>query len=77
MARDVMDCFLKIVEEEGQMTSGDAQVYMKKMEQQKRYQADVWSWFHFLTVNSGPIKQNFVVDWWIKCSPYKKSWNFA
>lgn len=43
MARDVMDCFLKILEEEGQMTSGDAQVYLKKMEQQKRYQADVWS----------------------------------
>uniref|UniRef100_A0A915L6H1 NADPH--cytochrome P450 reductase n=1 Tax=Romanomermis culicivorax TaxID=13658 RepID=A0A915L6H1_ROMCU len=43
MARDVMDTFLDIFCQYGGMDREQAQSYMKKMETQKRYQADVWS----------------------------------
>lgn len=43
MARDVHDIVLKVVQEKGSMTESAAQDYVKKMEAQKRYSADVWS----------------------------------
>ncbi|PNF31965.1 NADPH--cytochrome P450 reductase [Cryptotermes secundus] len=43
MARDVHDLVLKVVQEKGSMTESAAQDYVKKMEAQKRYSADVWS----------------------------------
>jgi NADPH-ferrihemoprotein reductase len=43
MARDVHDIVLKVVQERGSMTESAAQDYVKKMEAQKRYSADVWS----------------------------------
>ena len=44
MARDVHDIVLKVVQEKGGMTESQALAYVKKMEAQKRYSADVWSW---------------------------------
>nr|CAD7605453.1 unnamed protein product [Timema genevievae] len=43
MARDVHNIVLKVVQEKGNMTEADALAYVKKMEAQKRYSADVWS----------------------------------
>lgn len=43
MAKDVHNIIVKVVMENGQMTSSQALNYVKKMEQQKRYSADVWS----------------------------------
>ena len=43
MARDVHDIVLKVVQEKGNMTESQALAYVKKMEAQKRYSADVWS----------------------------------
>lgn len=43
MARDVHDILLKVVQEKGKMTEEEANNYVKKMEAQKRYSADVWS----------------------------------
>lgn len=43
MARDVHDIVLKVIIEKGNMTEQQAMAYMKKMEAQKRYSADVWS----------------------------------
>lgn len=43
MAKDVHNIIVKVVMEKGQMTNSQAQNYVKKMEQQKRYSADVWS----------------------------------
>jgi NADPH-ferrihemoprotein reductase len=43
MARDVHDAIEKIVREEGGMAESDASAYVKRMEAQKRYSADVWS----------------------------------
>lgn len=45
MAKDVHNIIVKVVMEKGQMTNSQALNYVKKMEQQKRYSADVWSWF--------------------------------
>lgn len=42
MARDVHDTLIKIVEKEGGMTRGDAEAYVADLQQQKRYQRDVY-----------------------------------
>ncbi|XP_069672072.1 NADPH--cytochrome P450 reductase [Periplaneta americana] len=43
MARDVHNIVLKVVQTKGSMTESQALAYVKKMEAQKRYSADVWS----------------------------------
>lgn len=43
MARDVHDAIEKIVREEGGMGETEGPAYVKRMEAQKRYSADVWS----------------------------------
>lgn len=43
MAKDVHSIIVKVVMEKGQMNNTQALNYVKKMEQQKRYSADVWS----------------------------------
>lgn len=43
MARDVHEIVVEVVKEKGQMTQDQALAYVKKMEAQKRYSADVWS----------------------------------
>lgn len=43
MATDVRNILLNIVKTKGNMTDVEAQQYVKKMEAQKRYSADVWS----------------------------------
>lgn len=45
MAKDVHNIVVDLVQQGGQMSKDDAEKYVKKMEQQKRYSADVWSWF--------------------------------
>jgi NADPH-ferrihemoprotein reductase len=43
MAQEVMQTFYRICREVGGKSETEAVEYMKKMEQTKRYQADVWS----------------------------------
>lgn len=43
MAKDVHNIVLKVVQEKGNMSETEAITYVKKMESQKRYSADVWS----------------------------------
>lgn len=43
MATDVRNILLNIVKTKGNMNDAEAQQYVKKMEAQKRYSADVWS----------------------------------
>lgn len=43
MARDVRDIILSTIQEKGNKTPSEADVYFKKMETQRRYSADVWS----------------------------------
>lgn len=43
MARDVHDAIEKIVRETGGIAESEASAYVKRMEAQKRYSADVWS----------------------------------
>jgi NADPH-ferrihemoprotein reductase len=43
MATDVRNILLNIVKTKGNMSENEAQQYIKKMETQKRYSADVWS----------------------------------
>jgi len=43
MARDVHEVIEKIVRDEGGMAESEASAYVKRMEAQKRYSADVWS----------------------------------
>nr|UYI00189.1 NADPH-cytochrome P450 reductase [Panonychus citri]UYI00190.1 NADPH-cytochrome P450 reductase [Panonychus citri] len=43
MARDVRDILLSTIMEEGGKSSQEADAYLKKMEVQRRYSADVWS----------------------------------
>lgn len=43
MAVDVRNILVKILSEKGGMSESDAVQYLKKMEAQKRYSADVWS----------------------------------
>lgn len=43
MATDVRNILLNIIKTKGNMSEAEAQQYIKKMETQKRYSADVWS----------------------------------
>lgn len=43
MAGDVHKIVLKAIIEKGEMTEQQASAFLKKMETQKRYSADVWS----------------------------------
>lgn len=43
MAKDVHTTFVEMAEEEGGLSPEEARAYVKRMESQKRYQADVWS----------------------------------
>lgn len=43
MAVDVRNILVKILSTKGGMSESDAVQYLKKMEAQKRYSADVWS----------------------------------
>ena len=43
MAKDVRNITVELVQKGGDMSLEDAEKYVKKMEQQKRYSADVWS----------------------------------
>lgn len=43
MAKDVHNIIVQVVMDKGQMNNSQALNYVKKMEQQKRYSADVWS----------------------------------
>ncbi|KAL1452216.1 hypothetical protein WDU94_006512 [Cyamophila willieti] len=43
MAKDVHNIVSKVIQEKGNMTPEQAAAYLKKMETQKRYSADVWS----------------------------------
>ncbi|KAJ3643865.1 hypothetical protein Zmor_026549 [Zophobas morio] len=43
MAPDVRNVVMKIIQDKGQMNEQQASAYLKKMETQKRYSADVWS----------------------------------
>ncbi|KAI5696906.1 hypothetical protein M8J75_002105 [Diaphorina citri] len=43
MAKDVHNIVVKVIQEKGNMTTEQAASYLKKMEAQKRYSADVWS----------------------------------
>ena len=43
MARDVHDIITDICSEYGKMSPSEAQSFVKKLETQRRYSADVWS----------------------------------
>jgi len=43
MAKDVHDIVIDVVRDHGGKTQEEAEAYVKKMESQKRYSADVWS----------------------------------
>ena len=43
MAKDVHDIVIDIIRDHGGKTQEEAEAYVKKMESQKRYSADVWS----------------------------------
>lgn len=43
MARDVQETFKRIFQEQGGKTEAEAAKFLKDMERQRRYQADVWS----------------------------------
>ncbi|GAB0090542.1 NADPH--cytochrome P450 reductase [Sergentomyia squamirostris] len=43
MASDVRNILLNVIQTKGGLSESDAQQYLKKMEAQKRYSADVWS----------------------------------
>jgi NADPH-ferrihemoprotein reductase len=43
MAKDVRNLIVEICQKHGNMSQEEADGYVKKMEQQKRYSADVWS----------------------------------
>merc|ERR1712127_232166 len=43
MARDVHNIVIEMCQEQGQMSSAEAQQFVKKLETQRRYSADVWS----------------------------------
>lgn len=52
MARDVHEIVVQVVQEKGKLTQEQALAYVKKMEVQKRYSADVWSWTSAMAYNS-------------------------
>lgn len=43
MAKDVRDIVIEVIEKFGEKSKSDAEAFLKKMELQKRYSADVWS----------------------------------
>ena len=43
MAREVKEIILETIQTEGNKSREEAESYLKKMESQKRYSADVWS----------------------------------
>ncbi|XP_035219384.1 LOW QUALITY PROTEIN: NADPH--cytochrome P450 reductase-like [Stegodyphus dumicola] len=43
MAKDVHNIILEVVQEFGEKTKAEAEAFIKKMESQRRYSADVWS----------------------------------
>ena len=43
MARDVHDAIEKLAIDFGKMSLQEAQAFIKKLESQRRYSADVWS----------------------------------
>lgn len=43
MATDVRNILLQVIRTKGGLSEVEAQQYIKKMEAQKRYSADVWS----------------------------------
>ena len=43
MAKDVHDIITDIVRDHGDKTQEESEIFVKNMEQQKRYSADVWS----------------------------------
>ena len=43
MAKDVRNIILEICGKHGELSENDAENYVKKLESQKRYSADVWS----------------------------------
>lgn len=43
MAKDVHNIILEVVKELGEKTQSEAESFVKKMESQRRYSADVWS----------------------------------
>ena len=43
MAKDVHNIVTEIIKEGGNKSQEEAEAFVKKMEQQKRYSADVWS----------------------------------
>jgi len=43
MAKDVRNLVVEVCQTHGNMSKEDADAYVKRMEQQKRYSADVWS----------------------------------
>lgn len=43
MAKDVRDIILEVIEKLGQKSKSEAEAFLKKMESQRRYSADVWS----------------------------------
>lgn len=59
MARDVHEIVVEVVKEKGQMTQDQALAYVKKMEAQKRYSADVWSWAKSAQI----FPLNIIKDW--------------
>ncbi|RWS02998.1 NADPH-cytochrome P450 reductase-like protein [Dinothrombium tinctorium] len=43
MARDVRDILIKMIEDKGNKSKSEAEMYLKSLETQRRYSADVWS----------------------------------
>ncbi len=43
MAREVRDIILEAIETQGNKSKQEAENYLKRMESQRRYSADVWS----------------------------------
>lgn len=43
MARDVHEIIVDICKKYGQLSSSEAHAFVKKLETQRRYSADVWS----------------------------------
>ena len=43
MAKDVHNIIVKMAQKGGDMTLENAENYVKKLQQQKRYSSDVWS----------------------------------
>ena len=43
MPDDVRDAFKSVIQTQGHMTSDDAELYLRKLDQTRRYQAETWS----------------------------------